>query len=94
MASGFNIDQIPGDVARFVHGAQFGHGLGRGFIIDDVDAGLFHVRRVIGVLLRCGIGAAPAYDCHFVGHVTIRERHGGGQRQARCCHQFHCGFHR
>lgn len=48
---GDHVNQVPGNVLGFVHGAQFGDRLRRGFIIHHFDPGQRHVRFVIGVVL-------------------------------------------
>ncbi len=85
-----NVDQIPGDVAGFVHGAELGHGFGRAFVPDHFEAFICgHIGFGIGTLLRFLIGAAPADERHAVGHVIGKGcRHDQGGR----CHQCRKGF--
>ncbi len=46
-----HVNHIPGDVASFVHGAQFGHGFSRAVIVDNGDTGLFGIGVVVSQFL-------------------------------------------
>ncbi len=77
---GGHVDEIPGDVAGFVHGAQLGHGLGRAFVPGHGDLGmLFEVGLDIGFALAGLVGTAPRDDGHLVGHFHVALRKGGAR---------------
>ena len=70
----FDVDEVPGDVAGLVLGAQLGDRVARALVPDHVDAGLRHVGLDIGLQLRGLVGAAPGDDRHAVGAVLARRQ--------------------
>ena len=94
---GDDINQIPGDIARFVLRAQLGDGFVGRIVVDDFHAGvLLHIRLVISVLLAGGIGAAPRDDGQVFlgGESGAREnkRARGGAGEDAFNGFFHFGF--
>ncbi len=92
-----DINQIPGDVSRFVHGAQLGYGLGRTFVPGDGHAAIGrNVRFDIRLLLAGLIRTAPRHKRKFlahavapgIGHASRGNRDTGNQSFG----QFHTGL--
>jgi hypothetical protein len=89
-----HVDQIPGDVACFVHGAQLGNSLVGAFVPDHFDFRMHSLVRLgIGVDLAFLVCAAPADDGHRVRHVGGMGMDAGHRKcgAAHQCCEF--GFH-
>ncbi len=89
-----DVDEVPGDVAGLVLGAELGHGLVRALVPGEGGLGLGGVGLGVGLLLRGLVGAAPGDDGHRVGAVVaglevgvLRAGHEGQEREGGCAEE-------
>ena len=63
-----HVDQVPAYVAGFRLRANFGGGLRRRIIINDIDVRVaLHIRFMVCQLLGLGVGATPGNDHKVLG---------------------------
>ena len=92
-----HVDEVPGDVAGFVHRAQFRNGFGRGFVPHDAHIRVhFLIGLDIGLLLAVLVRTAPGDERHVVSHlhgVALGQCSAGSNGERRRCQKGLGQFH-